>query len=294
MIKSLEVLNLRFGVLCFIFFASLTSNGQSRYLFRILAVKGTVWINGSPANVGTSLYEGDSLEIKSGTYVGLVHRSGKAVEVSYVGVYSTRDLENMISITTDLLLRPKNRRSSWIRQNKAIHEGIYTVASFQHPVLFSKVTLLWCPDDTITIKEYRIEIENMFNDLLTSYLTTNTYYELDLTDETLQGETALLVRIKSNEPNSTFKSGQILLKKGSPKSIDQERVLEHKLYSNSRDPKYWTEIGDECASKKFLYSALHAYYKAMINSQEAIYKDKLIEFVTTAFNADQNFIRCLN
>jgi hypothetical protein len=175
-----------------------------------------------------------------------------------------------------------------------VNEGIYAVASFQHPVLFSKITLIWCPADTLTIKEYRIEIENLFNEVLTTYVTTNTYYEFDLTDETLQGETALLVQIKSNEANSKFKSAPILLKKGSPTSIDQEHVLEDKLNSNSRDPKYWTEIGDECASKKFLYNAMHAYYKAMINSSETIYRDKFIEFVTTEFNADQNFIRCLN
>jgi hypothetical protein len=129
---------------------------------------------------------------------------------------------------------------------------------------------------------------------LTTCVTTNTVYELDLTDETLQGETALLVRIKSNEPNSTFKSAQILLKKGSPKGIDQEHVLEGKLKSNSTDPKYWTEIGDECASKKFLYSALHAYYKAMNNSNETIYRDKFNEFVKTEFNADPDFLRCFN
>lgn len=297
MIKSLEVLNLRISVLFLLFIASHTGNGQSRYLFRILAAKGTIWINGSTAKVGAPLYEGDSLEIKSGTSIGLVHHSGKALEVRHEGTYSARDLENMIMIpiTHDLLLRPPNRRSSGLGQYKPnVNEGIYTVTSFSHPVLFSKVTLLWCPADTLTIKEYRIEIENMFAEVLTTYVTTNTYYELDLTDETLQGETALLVQIKSNEQNSTFKSAKILLKKGSQKSIDQEHVLEGKLNSNSTDPKYWTEIGDECARKKFLYSALHAHYKAMMNSNETIYRDKFNEFVKTEFNADPDFIRCFN
>ncbi len=287
----MESLNLRISVfLCFFFFAALTGNGQSEFLFRILAAKGTVWINGSPAKVGASLFEGDSLEIKSESYVGLVHGSGKAVEVMDEGTYSTYDLENMIPKTSDLLLRLQNRRPS-VKPNA--NEGIYTLTSFQHPILFSKVTLLWCPD-TLTIKEYRIDIENMFDEVLTTYVTTNTYYELDLTDETLQGEMVLLVKIKSNEPNSKFKSAQILLKKGSQKSIDQEHVLEGKLNSNSKDPKYWIEIGDECASKKFLYSALYAYYKAMITSHEAIYRDKLIDFVKTEFNADPDFIRCFN
>jgi hypothetical protein len=226
-----------------------------------------------------------------------VHHSGKPLEVRHEGTYSARDLENMIMIpiTHDLLLRPPNRRSSGLGQYKPnVNEGIYTVTSSQHPVLFSKVTLLWCPADTLTIKEYRIEIENMFADVLTTYVTTNTYYELDLTDEVFQDQIALLVQIKSTETNSKFKSEKILLKKVSQKNIDQERVLEDKLNSNSRDPKYWTEIGDECATKKFLYSALHAYYKAMINSSETIYRDKFNEFVKTEFNADPDFIRCFN
>jgi hypothetical protein len=288
-------LNLRISILFFFFIATLTGNGQSPYLFRILAAKGTIWINGSPANVGASLYEGDSLETKSGTSVGLVHRSGKPLEVRNGGIYSARDLEKMIPKTTDLFSRERNRRSLEIDWGKApANEGIYTITSFPHPVLFSKVTLLWCPADTLMIKEYRIDIENMFADVLTSYVSTNTYYELDLTNELLHDETALLVRIKSNEPNTTFKSAQILLKKGSQKNIDQEHVLEGKLNSNSKDPQYWIEIGDECASKKFLYSALHAYYKAMMNSNETIYKNKFNEFVKTEFNADPNFIRCFN
>ena len=71
------------------------------YAFKVLVNKGTnelkngdVW---QPIKTGASLKSGDELKLSDNAYIGLVHASGKPIELKQAGNYKVADLAAKVS-----------------------------------------------------------------------------------------------------------------------------------------------------------------------------------------------------
>ena len=219
-----------------LFSASLLS--AQDYAFKVLANKGTNEVKTGDAwqtlKTGASLKSGDEVRLGENAYVGLVHSSGKPVEVKEAGVHKVSDLEakvgtgsSVLSKYTDFILSSnspdaKNRLSA----TGAVHRAIETAAiklflpDNQSAGIYSnKAIISW--DGSKVAGPYTITLKNMFEDVLTKEETAETSYEVDLNDEKYANENAILIEVSSKaDPSQT--SSQHLIKKLS--AAEQQKV----------------------------------------------------------------------
>ncbi|MFY7918889.1 MAG: hypothetical protein ACOVOF_06185 [Chryseotalea sp.] len=81
--------------------AALTLGYSQNYTFRVLATKGAnevktggVW---QPVKTGATLQDTDELKVSENAYLGLVHKSGKPIEIKKAGPYQIYELDNSVS-----------------------------------------------------------------------------------------------------------------------------------------------------------------------------------------------------
>ena len=87
--------------MCFGLGVSTISLAQSTYVFKVLGVSGTVTKHTAqgdvPVNAGTKLMADDALLIDGNGYCGLMHQSGKGLEIKKPGNYQVADLSKNIA-----------------------------------------------------------------------------------------------------------------------------------------------------------------------------------------------------
>ena len=76
-------------------------------VFKVLANKGNNEVKSGDGwlavKTGTSLKKGDELKISENAYMGLVHSSGKPIEIKQAGSYKVADLAAKVSGGTSVL-----------------------------------------------------------------------------------------------------------------------------------------------------------------------------------------------
>lgn len=214
-------------------------HGQD-YTFKVLAAKGNNEVKSGaewqPLKTGASLRAGDEVKLGDNAYVGLVHNTGKPVEVKEPGVYPVSALESKVSAGTsvlnkytDFILSSNDERRNSMSATGAVHRDISTGAAIhvllpdnQRAGFFdNRVVISW--DGSKVAGPYVVTLKNMFEDVLAKEETSDSTYTIDLSVPKYLNENAILVEISSKaDPKQTSK--QHLLKRLPP--ADQQKVAE--------------------------------------------------------------------
>lgn len=202
------------------------------YAFRVLANKGTNEIKSgatwAPLKTGASLKTGDELKLSENAYVGLVHATGKPLEVKKAGNYKVADLASQISPGsgvvakyTDFILSSnsaeaqKNRLSATGAVSRGDSYAIkMMLPENQYSGIYSNAaTISW--DGSKVSGPYTVTLRNMFDDELNKFDTPETSFQIDLTEPRYAKETAILIEVRSKaDPKQVSK--QHLIKRLSP------------------------------------------------------------------------------
>ncbi|MCU0450988.1 MAG: hypothetical protein MUC97_14310 [Bernardetiaceae bacterium] len=78
---------------------ALATTGLAQGNFQVLALKGSVQLDGQGLRVGTRLAPTQQLVVGQGAYLSLAHKSGKAMEIP-AGTYQVQDLEQRLGRAT--------------------------------------------------------------------------------------------------------------------------------------------------------------------------------------------------
>lgn len=270
------------------------------YTFKVLANKGGNEVKSgegwTPIRTGAGLKSSDELKVADNAYLGLVHSSGKPVELKQAGNYKISDLAatvnggtSVLNKYTDFILSSnsaeakKNRLSATgavhrdVTANQAIklmlpenqHSGIYN----------SKAVITW--DGTKVTAPYKVTLRNMFDDELTTIETSETSLEIDLTDPKYAAENAVLVEVAS-KADPKQKSKQHLIKKLAP--AEQEKVK--KSLS-----EIIGEVAENTALNKFILAGFYEENNLFIDAIAA-YEDavKLAPDVPSYKDAYEEFL----
>lgn len=216
-----------------------TSWGQE-YAFKVLANKGNNEVKSgeswTPVRTGASLKAGDELKVADNAYLGLVHSSGKPVELKQSGSYKVTDLAAKVSGGTSVLNKYTDfilsSNSAEAKKNRlsatgAVHRdlsGTYAIKLMlpenQHSGVYNNVAVItWTGSNASG--PYIVTLRNMFDDVLAKLETAETSLRIDLADPKYAAENAILVEISSKaDPKLTSK--QHLIKKLAP--AEQEKV----------------------------------------------------------------------
>ena len=220
-----------------IFFLVNTSYGQS-FVFRVLASKGANQVKKAqtgetiPLKTGATLMSGDELIAASGAYIGLMHKSGRTIEVRNPGVTKITDLEtklakNQSSVANKYAQFVMNKMSeegdvkSNYRQNMKATGAVEraTSSAALKVMLPSSVDILnpeaivrWEESDEVEDAAYVVSIKNIFDEEIFSAETTDTSMNIDFDGDNLANERLVILNVKVKD-NEEIKSGDYGIKR---------------------------------------------------------------------------------
>lgn len=266
-------------------FALLTSAslvfGQD-YAFKVLANKGTNEVktgeSWQPLKTGASLRASDEVKLSDNAYIGLVHKSGKPMELKAAGNYKVSDLaskvgtgSSVLNKYTDFILSSNSAEAKKNRLSAtgAVHRATETEAiklllpENQHAGIYNNSAVVnW--DGSKVAGPYVVTLRNMFDDVLAKIETPETSIKIDLTDAKYAEENAILIEVASKS-DSKLASKQHLIKRLAP--AEQEKV---KTALNA----IIGEVQEQNALNKFIlasfYEENNLFIDAIASYEEAI------------------------
>ena len=249
------------------------------YAFKVLANKGSNEVKSAdgwqPLRTGASLQASDELKLADNSYIGLVHASGKPVELKEARIYKVSELASQVkggatalNKYTDFIL---SSNSAEAKKNKlsatgAVHRDVKTASAIklllppnQHSGIYNNTAIIkWEAEESAA--PYIVTLRNMFDDELAKIETSATSLEIDLGDPKYAAENAILVEVTS-KANPRVGSQQHLVKKLTP--ADYSRVK-----------KSLSEIIGEVAEK----TALNKFILAGFYEENTLFIDAIAAY----------------
>lgn len=247
------------------------------YAFKVLANKGNNEIKSGdtwqPLKTGASLKSGDEVKLSDNAYIGLVHNTGKPVELKEAGVHKVSALEGKVSTGTsvlnkytDFILSSNSAEAKKNRLNAtgAVHRG--PIAGVTAPIIvhlpekensgiFNKTAIIrW--DAGSLAGPYVVTLKNMFEDVLIKQETPEASFVVDLAAEKFASENAILIEVSSkSDPSQASK--QHLIKKLSPADLEKVAAAIKDLRS---------EVSEETAMNKLFLAGFYEQHNLLIDA----------------------------
>jgi len=266
------------------------------YAFKVLANKGANEVKSgdawAPVKTGASLKSGDELKISENSYLGLVHVTGKPMELKQSGSFKVADLAakvgsgtTVLNKYTDFILSSNSAEAKKNRLSAtgAVHRGLEDIKVFlpqnQYSGIYNNTAIInW---EAKNGGPYIITLKNMFDDELMKAETPETSLEIKLDDPKFANESAILVEVKS-KADSKSKSEQHLIKKLAP--VELERVKKALAEITG-------EVKEETALNEFIMAGFYEENKLFIDAITAYEKAiKLAPDVTSYKEAYEEFL----
>jgi hypothetical protein len=270
------------------------------YAFKVLANKGNNEVKSGetwqPLKTGAALKSGDEVRLSDNAYVGLVHNSGKPVEVKQAGVHKVSALEtkvgsgsSVLNKYTDFILSSNSAeaKKNSLSATGAVHRDISEASAIKvflpekdNTGIFNRTAVINWEANNVA-GPYVVTVINMFEDVLVKQETPETTFEVDLSDEKFASETAILVQV-SAKSDAKLVSKQHMIKRLSPAELEKVSAAMKEIKS---------EIGDETAMNKLLLAsffeknnlfidAIAAYEQAVkLEPEVAAFKESYEEFL---------------
>jgi hypothetical protein len=186
------------------------------YTFKVLVNKGKNEIKAGSGwqviKVGSSLKSDDELKVAENAYVGLVHVSGKPIEVKQAGKYKVADLAKKVGTGTsvlnkyaDFILSANTQKGNGMQATGAVHRGsiipLYLPVATQNPAIYNDVIIINWDAEKIP-GPYVVKFKSLFDDELAKRETSESNIQVNLADTDFANEDNILVTVESKkEPN---------------------------------------------------------------------------------------------
>lgn len=266
------------------------------YAFKVLANKGSNEVKSGdtwqPLKTGASLKPTDEVKLSENAYLGLVHSTGRPIELKQAGNYKVSVLEekvgagsSVLNKYTDFILSSNSAEAKKNRLSAtgAVHRATDMSAIHlelperEHPDVFNnKIIINWNGEDVAG--PYIVTLRNMFDDVLAKIETPETNTEVDISDPKLSSENAILVEVCS-KADPKLASKQYLIKK-----IDQE--AREKVSASLNE--VMTQVQDTTAINKLVlagfYEENNLYIDAIAEYEEAIKLAPDVPFYQEAYD----------
>lgn len=222
-----------------IFFSVSSAYGQD-YTFKVLANKGANQVKKAgaadavPLKTGSTLQETDQLIVVEGSYIGLMHKSGKTIEVRDAGTSKVADLEKKVAVKSESV---SSKYAQFIA-SKMADDGTVTLAQRMNAtgavsraaggtaidvilpqsnsidVLGSTAVINWlAPPAAGQGAIYEVKIMDIFDEVIFTDETAKTQITLDFEDESMANESGLYIFSVKLKDNNEVVSGKFGIKR---------------------------------------------------------------------------------
>lgn len=219
------------------------------YVFKVLANKGGNSVkvanetsNWEPVRTGATLNSDDELRISENAYIGLVHASGKTIELKDEGSYYVRELaaklgnsrSSVASKYANFVINKmtsndnedinKNHRK-YLTVTGAVERSVFEAPiSLKIPssveVLNKEALIRW--DDVKDAKTYIFTVKNMYDEVILTKETSETHTLLELTKMPFASEELIIVNVKVKDNDEQY-SGNYGIKRLS--GVDADPII---------------------------------------------------------------------
>lgn len=214
------------------------ANGQG-YTFRVLANKGQNQVKkeGTSTPValktGATLSAGDELIASQGAYIGLMHKSGKTLEVRTPGSKKVTDLEKLVSTKTasvssryaQFLADKMNEKETPNYRQRLNATGAakralggdeviqVLVPTEEANVIGDNAIVRWDTPEGMEMNTFVVTVKNIFDEEIMKEEVAGNVINLDFTSEKMKNEEGLYIIKVSAKENMDVSSGDIGIKK---------------------------------------------------------------------------------
>jgi hypothetical protein len=286
------------------------SAGAQDYVFKVLANKGenTVKLMGkewSPLKTGQSLNLGDEVKLSADAYLGLMHNSGKTLEVKSSGEYKINALANSLNTKSssvaskyaDFVLNQMSddgesgdyRKSQGATGavDRALASGakIKVMAHSSTDIINPEVVIRWsAPKQVGEIEEltYSIIFSNLFDEAIKTIETTETAYKLDMNSAPFNELENKFVKVKVTVKGKDLKSEEYAI---IVKPEDESKEIKNTLIELKTEVKEENALDNLVMAafyedNNLLLDALTAYERAIEIAPEVdIYQKAYEDFI---------------
>jgi hypothetical protein len=290
-----------------VFGQSKSTSTTQDYVFKVLASSGSNSIStGASAAEWKSLRTGqkitkeDKIKLAPGSFLGLVHKNGRTLELKSPGTFTAGELAARITTSqatfnqkyVDFMISEitkaekedvnKNRHSHMGIEGK-VERGHYDIvarmpASKPLTIFSDQVLLKW--NKLPGSKSYKIAVTDMFDEVLYTTTIADTAFTLDLSQPSLRKEDHYLVAISSvDKPNATYEKYSI------NKLSNADAVALNKKLTDLKEGKEETSVSKLIQASfleenKLLLDAMKAYEEAIkLQPEVADYKVAYKQFL---------------
>ena len=246
------------------------------YTFRVLVNKGqntiktgNEWV---PLKVGSNLSSGDELKVSQNGYLGLVHNSGKPLEVKDAGQHKVDELaakvkagSSVLNKYTDFILSTSEVKRNNLTATGAVYRGDFAINLFlprpQYAIVFKdEISIAW--SKLPEANTYVVSFNSMFGDELDRIEVQDTTVSINLKGAKFSNEDNILVEVRSKaEHNKT--SEKLVLKRLS--IADKKRM-------NAALSEIADQTREETALNQFILAGFYESHSLLIDAATAYHK----------------------
>lgn len=194
------------------------------YAFKVLVNKGKNEVKTSgtwqPVKIGVPVNEKDEIKVGPNSYMGLVHATGKPIELKEAKTYKVADLARQVQVQsgssvvtkyTDFILSSNSQKGTSIGATGAVDRGEKAEIILHLPSR-SEQTVFFNPKQTITWGveglngPFVVTFHSLFEDELKKIETSENFVTIDLDGREFDNEDNILVRVVSKADNKASKS----------------------------------------------------------------------------------------
>jgi hypothetical protein len=258
----------------FVLLVSVHFSFSQNFAFKVLVNKGKNEIkkgaSWQPLKVGSVLAKTDEIRLVDDAYLGLVHHSGKAVEIKKPGPHKVSVLEESIpqgkSVMvkyTDFILSSNSDQKTTLNATGAVSRGpeniqVFLPTSPSYTVVYGEnVIITWDKQDMKG--PFTVTFSNPFGDDLKAVESQTNSVAIDLSDRDFQYEDNILIKIVSKTDRKESPD-QLMIKRLS--KADKERV-------KKQLDELWTSTEEETALNKLILAGFFESQNLLIDASTA-------------------------
>jgi hypothetical protein len=262
---------------------------QGSYTFKVLANKGQNKVKKAGSSTtealktGATLNSGDELIVSQGAYIGLMHKTGRTVEVREPGTKRVAELAQKVTGTASTTA---SRYAQFIASKMSDENNSYaarmnatgateraTGGAEINVMLPSSVNFLgdteiieWAgPEGSDANTEYKVTIMNIFDEVIYEETVTGNTVAIDFSDPSMQNESGLYIFTVQKADDEDIKSGNIGIKRASAE--DNAEIVQN--YEQLK-----SEVSEDSPLNKLIYASFFEengmLLDAMTKYQEAM------------------------
>jgi hypothetical protein len=183
------------------------------YAFKVLVNKGKNEVksgaNWEPVKVGSSLRSIDEIKVSDNAYIGLIHVSGKPLEVKSAGKYKVAELAakigggaSVLNKYTEFILSTNTQKKNNLNATGAVHRGAGNIAVYLRANELSyfnndSVSIQWAKDKAGP--PYVVTFTSLFGDELYKTETTTNVVTVNLNTGDFVKENDIQVQVYSKK-----------------------------------------------------------------------------------------------